>query len=79
LSDFSRKKKVIYFYPKALTPGCTMQSKALRDVYEELSELGCDVIGVSPDKPEKQKRFDDKHSLGFTLLCDTEKEVAQAF
>ena len=79
LSDFAGKKKVIYFYPKALTPGCTIQSKSLRDAYDTLVELGCEVIGISPDQPEKQKRFDEKHDLGFTLLADTDKEVAEAF
>ena len=78
-SDFAGKKILIYFYPKASTPGCTTQSCAVRDAKDELAELNVERIGISPDAPAKQQRFDEKNELGFTLLCDTEKTVAEAF
>ena len=77
LSKLGKKKVLVYFYPKADTPGCTTQSCGLRDI---ASEIGTTVIvGISPDKPEKQKKFDDKFELGFTLLADTEHVVAESF
>lgn len=77
--DFAGSPYVIYFYPKADTPGCTTQSCSLRDSESDLSSLDAQVIGVSPDKPEKQKKFDDKYSLGFTLLADEEHELADNY
>ena len=79
LSNFKGKRLLVYFYPRALTPGCTTQSCAVRDAKEQLKSLECEAIGISPDKPEKQKKFDTKHSLGFPLLCDTEYTVAESF
>ncbi len=79
LADFKGKKVLLYFYPKALTPGCTTQSCALRDASGELAEKNTVVIGVSPDQPEKQKKFDDKHELGFPLLSDPEHATAEAY
>ncbi len=70
---------LVYFYPKADTPGCTKQGCSLRDSYEELSDKGVAVIGVSYDKVEKQRAFKEKYSFPFTLLADTEKKVAKAF
>ena len=70
---------VVYFYPKADTPGCTTQSCALRDAEPELSELGAVVVGISPDPVERLARFDDKYSLGFTLLADEDHAVAEAW
>lgn len=70
---------VIYFYPKASTPGCTTQSCALRDAEPDLSRLSAAVIGISPDQPSAQKKFDDKHSLGFPLLADVDHAVAEAW
>jgi peroxiredoxin Q/BCP len=79
LSEFKGQKVVLYFYPKADTPGCTAQSCALRDAEPDLAQLDAVVIGVSPDTSERQKKFDDKYGLGFTLLADTEHEVAEKY
>ena len=79
LADFSGRKLLVYFYPKADTPGCTTQSCAVRDAREDLSSLGMDVVGISPDKPEAQSKFDQKFELGFPLLADTDHAVAEAF
>tara|TARA_B110000459_G_scaffold188125_1_gene221062 strand:- start:133 stop:597 length:465 start_codon:yes stop_codon:yes gene_type:complete len=70
---------LVYFYPKADTPGCTKQGCSLRDSYEELTDKGVAVIGVSYDKVEKQRAFKEKYNFPFTLLADTEKKVAKAF
>jgi len=77
LSDFKGKSVVVYFYPKADTPGCTTQSCALRDAEPDLKKLKAKVIGISPDTPEKQAKFDEKYGLGFPLLADTEHEIAK--
>ena len=77
LASLGKKKVLVYFYPKADTPGCTTQSCGLRDIKEDIGRTM--IVGVSPDKPEKQKKFDDKYELGFTLLADTEHTVAEAF
>jgi thioredoxin-dependent peroxiredoxin len=79
LSDFKGKRLVVYFYPKADTPGCTTQSCALSDAMPDLKRLKAAVVGISPDAPEKQKKFDDKYSLGFPLLADEDHKVAQAW
>src|SRR6059036_3377703 len=76
LSDFKGKKVVVYFYPKADTPGCTTQSCALSDAMPDLKKLKAVVLGISPDPPEKQKKFDDKYTLGFPLLADEDHAVA---
>jgi len=79
LSDFKRQKLLIYFYPKANTPGCTVQSCSVRDARRDFAKKGVAVIGVSPDKPAAQKKFDDKYELGFPLLADTEHAMAEAY
>jgi peroxiredoxin Q/BCP len=79
LGDYRGKKVLVYFYPEADTPGCTTQSCDLRDHRQELSGLGVDVIGISPDEPDKQLAFDKKYSLGFPLLADTDNAVATAW
>ena len=79
LKDFRGKKLVVYFYPKADTPGCTTQSCALRDAEPDLKKLKAVVLGISPDTPEKQRKFDEKYDLGFTLLADTEHTVAEKY
>lgn len=77
LSDYQGKRAVVYFYPKADTPGCTKQSCALRDAMPDLKKLDAEVIGISPDTPEKQQRFDKKYDLGFPLLADEDHAVAE--
>jgi peroxiredoxin Q/BCP len=79
LSAFKGRRVVLYFYPKADTPGCTTQSCALSEALPLMKKLDAVVIGVSPDTPEKQAKFDEKYSLGFTLLADTEHSVAEAY
>lgn len=70
---------LVYFYPKADTPGCTKQACSLRDSYAQLTDKKVTVFGVSVDKVEDQKAFKDKYKLPFTLLADTDKKVADAF
>ena len=77
LKDFASKKLLLYFYPKADTPGCTVQSCLLRDIRKDIGKTA--IIGVSPDEPAKQLKFDKKFDLGFTLLADTEHKVAKAY
>jgi len=79
LSDFKGKRVVVYFYPRADTPGCTTQSCALSEAIPDLKKLRAVVIGISPDTPEKQKKFDEKYGLGFPLLADEDHAVAQKF
>jgi peroxiredoxin Q/BCP len=77
LKDFTSKKVLLYFYPKADTPGCTVQSCLLRDIRKDIGKTA--IIGVSPDEPAKQLKFDKKFDLGFTLLADTDHKVAKAY
>jgi peroxiredoxin Q/BCP len=77
LAKLGKKKVLVYFYPKADTPGCTTQSCGLRDIKGDVGRTA--VIGISPDKPEKLKKFDDKYELGFTLLSDIEHEASLAY
>ncbi|MEY3587591.1 MAG: hypothetical protein RJA47_187 [Actinomycetota bacterium] len=77
LAKQGKGKILVYFYPKADTPGCTQQSCGLRDIRADIGRTK--IVGISPDKPEKQKKFDDKYELGFPLLADTENVVARAF
>jgi peroxiredoxin Q/BCP len=77
LSDYKGRQVLVYFYPKADTPGCTTQSCGLRDVLGDIGDAA--VIGISPDKPEKQAKFDEKYGLGFPLLSDPDHEVAEAY
>ena len=70
---------VLYFYPKADTPGCTTQSCEVRDHRKDLGKLGAAVFGISPDTPAKQAKFDEKYKLGFPLLADTEHVVAEKY
>ena len=79
LADFTGKKLLLYFYPKANTPGCTLQSCSVSRAREDFSSLGVAVLGMSPDKPASQKRFDSLFNLGFPLLCDTDHKVAEAY
>ena len=77
LAELRGRKVLVYFYPKADTPGCTTQACGLRDVLGEIGDTA--VLGISPDKPEKQKRFDAKYGLGFPLLSDPDHAVADAY
>ncbi|MGL1891903.1 MAG: thioredoxin-dependent thiol peroxidase [Spirochaetaceae bacterium] len=78
-NDFLGKKILIYFYPRANTPGCTTQSCEVRDNKDEFLKLGVHVLGISPDTPKKQSNFDNKFSLGFKLLSDEDHSVAESF
>lgn len=77
LSDFKGRKVLVYFYPKADTPGCTAQSCGLRDVAGDIGDTA--IVGISPDEPARQKKFDEKYSLGFPLLADTDHAVAERY
>ena len=79
LSDYKGKRLLLYFYPKADTPGCTKQSCSVRDALKELKKIGAHAVGISPDLPAKQKKFEDKYSLGFPLLSDPDNKVAKAY
>ncbi len=79
LKDFRGKKLLVYFYPRADTPGCTKQACSIRDSRADLHEAGIAFIGISPDMPDKQKKFDEKYRLYFPLLADTDHRVAEAF
>ncbi len=79
LSDFSGKKVVLFFYPKASTPGCTTEACNLRDNYETFLSKGYEVIGVSADSEKKQLNFSEKYDLPYSLLADTDKKVIEAY
>ena len=77
LSSLTGRKVLVYFYPRADTPGCTTQACGLRDVADQIADTV--VIGISPDTPAKLKKFDDKYGLGFTLVSDPEHEIAEKY
>ena len=79
LKELRGKKVVLYFYPKDDTPGCTAQACNLRDNYDALTEKGIVVLGASTDSEKSHQKFEDKFSLPFTLLADTNKELVQAY
>ena len=79
LRDLRGRRVVLYFYPKADTPGCTTQACGVRDRAPDYAAAGAVVLGVSPDPVAKVKRFHDKFALGFTLLADTDHTVAEAY
>lgn len=79
LSDYRGRQVLLYFYPRAGTPGCTTQSCAVRDALLNLGELGVCALGISPDPPEKQRSFSSKHELGFPLLSDPDHAVSRAY
>ncbi len=79
LAQFRGKKVLVYFYPKALTPGCTTQACGLRDSKAELDKFNLIILGISPDKPQKLAQFVDKKALNFMLLSDETHEVAEQF
>jgi thioredoxin-dependent peroxiredoxin len=79
LSDFKGRKVIVYFYPAASTPGCTKQACDFRDSLAQLNDAGLDVVGISPDKPEKLAKFRDAEGLTFPLLSDPERSVLTAW
>jgi peroxiredoxin Q/BCP len=79
LSDFAGKKVLVYFYPKADTPGCTKQACSVRDFAEELKKAGVVPLGISPDEPNEQRQFDKEYSLGFRLLSDMDHKIAEKY
>lgn len=79
LGDYAGKKLLLYFYPKAMTPGCTIQAQGLRDSLTELKTHNVEVLGVSPDAVKRLPKFIEKHDLNFTLLSDEEHSLADSF
>lgn len=79
LSDYKGKKLVVFFYPKANTPGCTAEACSIRDNYKEISDRGYSILGVSADEEKKQKSFSEKYSFNFPLIADERKEVINVF
>lgn len=79
LSDFKGKKVVLYFYPKDLTPGCTVEACAFRDDISAIKKLGAVVLGVSADNEKTHQKFTEKHSLNFPLLADVNHEVCEKY
>ncbi|MCV7299378.1 thioredoxin-dependent thiol peroxidase [Mycobacterium barrassiae] len=79
LSDYKGRKVIVYFYPAASTPGCTKEACDFRDNLRELNDAGLDVVGISPDKPEKLAKFRDKEKLTFPLLSDPDRKVLTAW
>ena len=79
LADYKGRRVIVYFYPAASTPGCTKQACGFRDSLAELNGAGLDVVGISPDKPEKLAKFRDAEKLTFPLLSDPERKVLTAY
>lgn len=79
LKDLRGKYVVLYFYPRADTPGCTIEACDFRDSYGKIQKTGAVLLGISPDTPKAQKKFEEKYDLPFTLLGDADKEAANAY
>ncbi|AHW64898.1 thioredoxin-dependent thiol peroxidase [Corynebacterium glyciniphilum] len=79
LSDYNGRRVIVYFYPKADTPGCTTEACDFRDSLTELNDAGVDVLGISPDSVEKLEKFRENHDLTFPLLSDPEKKALTAY
>jgi peroxiredoxin Q/BCP len=79
LSNFKGQTVVLYFYPRADTPGCTTQACGVRDHFEDYAEIGARVIGVSPDEVADVKKFAEKFDLDFTLLADADHAIAEKY
>ncbi len=77
--DFAGKRLIVFFYPKAMTPGCTTEACDFRDRYQQFLDAGFAIVGISPDPPERNARFREKEGLTFPLLSDTDHRVAEAF
>lgn len=76
--DLAGKKYVMFFYPRAMTPGCTAESCDFRDSYAEFAEAGYEVVGVSPDPPSRNQKFKEKEGLNFDLLSDEDHQLAES-
>jgi thioredoxin-dependent peroxiredoxin len=79
LKDLKGKTVVLYFYPRADTPGCTVEACSFRDTFKQMQKTGAVLLGVSPDTPKAQKKFQEKFKLPFSLLADADKKLAIAF
>lgn len=79
LSDYQGRNVVVYFYPRAMTPGCTVQACGLRDSFEALKELDVVILGISGDSPKKLKQFEEKKELNFILLSDEDHKVTRSY
>jgi peroxiredoxin Q/BCP len=79
LKDFRGKYVVLYFYPRADTPGCTVEACEFRDSYRKIQNTGAVILGMSPDQPKAQKKFEEKYKLPFTLLGDSDKKALNAY
>ena len=79
LADFKGQNLVLYFYPRADTPGCTIEAKEFNDAYQKIAEKGVVLVGLSPDTAKAQTKFKEKFGLTFTLLCDVDKKAAEAY
>ena len=79
LKDFKGKWVVLYFYPRADTPGCTIEACSFRDSFRRVEKIGAVVLGVSPDTAKDQKKFVDKYDLPFTLVADADKKICNAY
>jgi peroxiredoxin Q/BCP len=79
LKSLRGKVVVLYFYPRADTPGCTVEACEFRDTYKQMQKTGAVLLGISPDTPQAQKKFQEKFKLPFSLLADADKKVANAF
>lgn len=77
-ADFAGEKYVMFFYPRAMTPGCTTESCDFRDSYSEFADAGYKVVGVSPDPPSRNAKFKEKEGLNFDLLSDEDHELAES-
>ncbi len=78
-SDYAGRRLIVFFYPAAMTPGCTAEACDFRDRYQELLEAGYELVGISPDPPARNARFREQEGLTFPLLSDESHEVAEAF
>jgi len=79
LDDFAGRRLIVFFYPAAMTPGCTIEATDFRDTYDDLLRAGMDVVGVSPDSPERNARFRTEGGFPFVLLSDPDHAVAAAY
>jgi len=79
LKDFRGKTVVLFFFPKADTPGCTIEACGFRDAYKKLQKAGAAVLGISADAPQAQKKFETKYDLPYTLLSDADKKICEAY